>query len=188
MQIAMRAVRDDEYSGEASFCVGTSPANQKIECYWSQLTKERPFWRRHFFSELSGYGFLDSSNVLVIEAIRYCFMHLIRKDLEEVAIRWNQHLLASSMHSILPRGRPDSLYFLCEKSFRKNVELEDVEEFNDPTFVSLSPDNDPNFIEIAETILNMKGLNIKPSNATEALKIYFVLLEAIDMCINGEII
>jgi len=28
MQIAMRAVHDDEYSGEASFCVGTSPANQ----------------------------------------------------------------------------------------------------------------------------------------------------------------
>jgi len=83
-------------------------------------------------------------------------MHLIRKDLEEVAIRWNQHLLAPSRHSILPRGRPDSLYFWCEKSYRKNVELEDVEEFNDPAFVSSSHDNDPNFIEFAETILNMK--------------------------------
>ena len=186
-QIAMRAVHEDEYSGEASFCVGTSPANQKIECYWSQLTKERPLWWRHFFSELSGYGFLDSSNVLVIEAIRYCFVHLIRKDLEEVAIRWNQHLLAPSRHSVLPRGRPDSLYFLCDKSYRKNVELKDIEEFNDPAFVGSCPDNDLDFIEFAETVLTMNNLNVKPSDATEALKIYFVLLEAIDTYINEEI-
>ena len=140
-----------------------------------------------FFSELSGYGFLDSSNVLVIEAIRYCFIHLIRKDLEEVAIRWNQHLLAPSRHSVLPRGRPDSLYFLCDKSYRKNVELKDIEEFNDPAFVGSCPDNDLDFIEFAETVLTMNNLNVKPSDATEALKIYFVLFEAIDTYINEEI-
>jgi len=43
MQIAFRLSHDDEFAGEASFCIGTSPANQKIESYWSQLTKEKPF-------------------------------------------------------------------------------------------------------------------------------------------------
>ena len=187
MQIAMIAVHEDEYSGEACFCVGTSPANQKIERYWWQFTKKRPLWLHHFFSELSGYGFLDSLNVLVIEAIRCCFMHLIRKDLEEIAIRWNQHLLAPSRHSVLPRGRPNSLYFLCEKSYRKDVELKAIEELNDPVFVCSCPDNDLDFIKFAEAILTMNNLNVKPSDPTEALKIYFVLVEAIDTYINVEI-
>lgn len=59
-------------------------SNKKIESYWSQLTKEKPLgWQ--MFKEVSGYRFIDSSNALVIECLKNCFIELIRKDLEDVA-------------------------------------------------------------------------------------------------------
>ena len=187
MQIAFRLAHDDEYAGEASFCIGTSPANQRIESYWSQLTKEKPLWWRNFFKELSAYGFIDSSNQFVLETFRYCFIDLIRKDLDDVAIRWNQHLLAPSKNSVLPRGKPDCLYFLPELnntcSYQKPVSHEEIAYFDDPAFVTAAKDNDTFFIEFAETVLAFEGLPKKPTNVSTALKMYFFLLEALEECL-----
>ena len=52
VQIAIRSQHDDEYAGLGSYCVDTSPANQRIESLWSQLTKDRPLWWRQFFAQL----------------------------------------------------------------------------------------------------------------------------------------
>ena len=52
VQIAIRSQHDDEYAGLESYCVDTSPANQRIESLWSQLTKDRPLWWRQFFAQL----------------------------------------------------------------------------------------------------------------------------------------
>ena len=187
IQIALRLAHDDEFSGEASFLIGTSPANQKIECYWSQLTKEKPLWWRIFFKELSSYGFIDSSNILVIEALRYCFMDLIRKDIEDVAVRWNQHLIAPSKNSILPRGKPDCLYFLPEKnntfSYKKTVSEEDIAYFDDPRFAETTRDNDPDFVEFAQIALEIDGSPEKPDCPSSGLRMYFYLLEIIEECL-----
>ena len=60
MQIALRSRHDDQFAGVSSFIVGSSPANQRIESFWSQLTKDRPIWWRQLFSHLSGLGYLDT--------------------------------------------------------------------------------------------------------------------------------
>ena len=44
VKIAIKSQHGDEYAGLRSCCVGTSPANQRIESLWSQFTKNRPFW------------------------------------------------------------------------------------------------------------------------------------------------
>ena len=51
MQITLRSGHSDENAGLSSFVVGTSPADQKIECYWSQMLRDRPGWWRDFFDE-----------------------------------------------------------------------------------------------------------------------------------------
>ncbi|XP_057303686.1 uncharacterized protein LOC130641062 [Hydractinia symbiolongicarpus] len=184
IQICMRADHTDEYAGLGSFIVGSSPNNQRIECFWSQLAKDRPMWWREFFAELSGMGYLDGGNVLIAQCARFCFMHLIRKDLDDMAVRWNQHIIAPSRGSTLPRRRPDTLHFIPElynsKSYKKFVDISDISEFNDPTFAIAVADNEPEFIEFAYTVLAMKGHpNGRPSTIQQALEIYFLLLDAV---------
>ena len=69
IQIALRASHDGEFAGLASFAIGTSPSNQRIESLWSQFAKDRPMWWRDFFSELSSLGFVNSSSYVVKECL-----------------------------------------------------------------------------------------------------------------------
>ncbi|XP_057301730.1 uncharacterized protein LOC130636125 isoform X1 [Hydractinia symbiolongicarpus] len=144
IQITLRAEHDDEFAGLASYAIGTSPSNQRIESLWSQFTKDRPMWWRQFFSELSSFGFVNSSSYVVKECLRFCFMHILRKELDEFKERWNRHLIAKSKGASLPTGRPNSLYHLPQlygtKSYTMSVDLAD-EEFDNPNFAQNRPDN-----------------------------------------------
>ena len=92
-------------------------------------------------------------------------MRLLREELDEFKNRWNCHLIATSFGSTLPRGRPNSLYCLPEyyetKSSHKDVDLEELEEFNDPAFIRETNDISDNFkkfvsvLEIGETTNNL---------------------------------
>ena len=184
MQICLRSDHHDEFKGCGSFCIGTSPANQKIECFWSQLTKDRPMWWRGFFIEMSNLGFIDKNSIIIIECLRYCFMDIIRKEITEMALRWNRHLLAPSKHSLLPRGRPDTLYFAPQltgsMSYKKEVDLDALNEFDCPELSHDTADNKTEFIEFAETVLEMRGYPKRPSSLTSAFETYFILLEAVE--------
>ena len=118
----------------SSFLVGTSPANQRIESLWSQFHKDRVLWWRNLFFELSSLGFIDSSMPVFLECLRFCFMHLLRKELDEFTDRWNSHLLAKRKGSKLPRRRPNALYYLPELynavSCRKSVAANDLDDFD----------------------------------------------------------
>ena len=65
-------------------------------------------------------------------------MGLLREDLEEFKNCWNCHLIAKCCGFTLPRGRPHSLFCLKElyetESYRKHVNLEELEKFNYPAF------------------------------------------------------
>lgn len=77
IQIALRSAHTDQYSRIASFMIGTSPANQRIESLWSQFRKDRPIWRREVLAEIAALGCIDSSSELIKECMRFCFMDLI---------------------------------------------------------------------------------------------------------------
>lgn len=186
MQIALRTAQSDEFAGENSFIIGTSTANQKIECFWSQLTKDRPMWWRQFFKEMADLGYIDNGNVLIQQCLRYSFLKLIRSELEELFIRWNQHMLAKSKGSFLPHGRPDSIYFIPELydsiSYKQEVSITELDMFDDPSLSVTTGDTIKEFDEFADLVLQLKGktsLN-PPSNAQDALQLYFILIEAVE--------
>ena len=182
IQIFVRSAHDDEFAGIESFLKGTSPANQRIESFWSQLAKDRPMWWRQFSGKLSSLGFVDGSSLIVQECLQFCFMGSLREELDEFKNCWNCHLIATSHGSTLPRGRPYSLYCLPElyegESFRKDVDLEELEEFNDPAFIRETDDISDDFkefvsvLEVGETTNNLQSVD-------EGLHLYFILLEAI---------
>ena len=203
IQIFVRSAHDDEFAGIESFLKGTSPANQRIESFWSQLAKDRPMWWRQFSGKLSSLGFVDGSSLIVQECLQFCFMGSLREELNEFKNCWNCHLIATSHGSTLPRGRPYSLYCLPElyegESFRKDVDLEELEEFNDPAFIretddisvddisvddisddDISDDDiSDDFKEFASIVLETGETANYPQSVDEGLHLYFILLEAI---------
>ena len=186
IQIALRSAHTDEFSGRASFMIGASIANQRIECFWSQFRKERPLWWQQLFKEMSDCGFLDITVPAIAECVRYCFMDILRKELTDVALRWNQHLLAPSQNSQLPRGRPDSLYFVPQlynsMSYRKEIDIEELSLFEDSEFVYDFEDFSSEFLEFVNLAMELKRVEnfFKPQNVRDALELYFVLIEVIN--------
>ena len=110
-------------------------------------------------------------------------MRLLREELEEIKSHWNCHLIAKSRGSTLPRGRPNSLYCLLElyenKSFRKDIDLEELEEFNDPTSIRETDDISDDFKEFVSVVLETVETTNNPQSVDEGLHLYFVLLEVI---------
>ena len=47
-----------------------------------------------------------------VECLRYCFMDLVQKDLDEARREWNTHLIRPSRGARCPAGVPDELYFV----------------------------------------------------------------------------
>ena len=109
------------------------------------------------FAELSSLGFVDGSYPVVQECLRFCYMRLLREELDEFKNRWNCHLIATSRGSTLARSRPNSLYCLPElyetESFRKDVDLKELEEFNNPAFIRETDDISDDFKEFVSNVL-----------------------------------
>lgn len=91
---------------------GTSPANQRIEGWWSFYRKFRSQWWIELFEDLIQHGALSLGNAVHIECLRFCFMNLIRNDLQYVESFWNTHRIRPSVGARCPAGIPDELYFL----------------------------------------------------------------------------
>ena len=93
-------------------------------------------------------------------------------------------LLAPSKSAILPRGRPISIYHLPElfgsASWLIPVSSKGIAEFDDPLFTTDVPDVSPGFQEFADIVFEgQDNFSERQANITEALEMYFSLVEAI---------
>lgn len=61
---------------------GKSQHNQRIESWWSYLRKMRTQWWIEFFADMEQAGLLNIDCDDHVECLRYCFMDLIRNDLQ----------------------------------------------------------------------------------------------------------
>ena len=91
----------------------TSQRNQRIECWWSFLSKQQTQWWRRLFGDLEAQGILDTSCEVKMECLWYCFSPVIQDELDAVKENWNTHYIRKSRHDTI-NGRPDSLFFLPE--------------------------------------------------------------------------
>ena len=108
IHIALRMINDNEDNALNSFSIITSPQNQRIEAYWSILQRDRIGWWKRFFEDLTDMD-MYTSDPVITECIRFCFMNLIREDLNSVKSDWNSNIISSSRNRG-HRGRPDSMY------------------------------------------------------------------------------
>ena len=112
VQVALRSNDVDEMNGERSFMYGRSVANQRIEAFWSYLNRLCSRFWINLMKDLQDSGLVDTSNIVHIECIRFCFTDLIQRDMSRVAEMWNQHRIRYQGDRDCPCGKPDVLYFL----------------------------------------------------------------------------
>lgn len=115
MQCYLRAEGLDEFAGEKSHIYGSSPANQRIEAWWSFLRRSRSSWWIDLFQDMSHQGILELGNVYHMECLWYCYHKLLQDDMKKLKDHWNSHTIRKSPHETVA-GIPDILYFLPERS------------------------------------------------------------------------
>ena len=90
---------------------GSSPSNQRIEAWWSFLRRSRSQWWINLFEDLIDFDVFHVGNVYETDCLRFCFMPILRGDLQDVVRLWNTHRIRPSSGSVCPAGIPDLLYF-----------------------------------------------------------------------------
>nr|XP_054761103.1 uncharacterized protein LOC129267417 [Lytechinus pictus] len=109
-----RFFREDDEDGMAgirSYLEGPSTANQRIEYWWSFLRREcMEFWI-YFFRDLQDDGDFNG-NFVDVNLLRFCFLHLIQAELDEVVDVWDRHLIRPSRNIQAPSGRPNIMFNL----------------------------------------------------------------------------
>ena len=158
------------------FSIITSPQNQRIESYWSVLQRDRLGWWRRFFQDLVDLELLNTKDPVVLDCIYYCFMGIIRQELNSVKEDWNSHIISS------PTGRPSCMYYLPhlydKKDCVQKINKEEIEEF-DSVIGELPSGFTTKFSAFSRTVIPNNGIKA-PTNPSEALNLYLYLLEKID--------
>lgn len=180
IHIALRMTDDDEDLALNSFSIITSPQNQRIEAYWSILRRDKIGWWKRFFEDFADLDMFMHDPVLV-DCIRFCFMPLIRRDLQSIQDDWNVHLISKSQNRGI-RGRPDTMYYLPHlyesEDYRIDIEQADYDDIYPCTNNNVR-DVTEEFEEFARVSMDAREMDM-PNSVDEALNLYTYLLEKIE--------
>ena len=183
MQRFFRRNAADAFRGDKSFLYGKSVSNQRIEGWWSFLRKSESDWWISFFKDLRDGGLLNDDNYIQMQCLKFCFMPVLRAELQRVAQHWNLHKIRPSKNEDSPAGRPDVLYFIPEadgkSSYLSEVPEEEVEVAMDICCEEPEDDISESFRELARILMNENDLRM-PTNAHEGANLYCALLCLID--------
>ncbi|XP_078328013.1 uncharacterized protein LOC144623471 [Crassostrea virginica] len=123
IQYALRWNHADPFQGISSFIYGSSNRNTRIERFWRNMREMAGnTWINHF-KHMADYGIIDTSDIVHIECIRYCFLQLIDSELDGVARHWNEHRIRKCKNVDLPAGKPDVLYFQPETFLARDYQM-----------------------------------------------------------------
>uniref|UniRef100_A0ABD2XMX1 Integrase core domain-containing protein n=1 Tax=Trichogramma kaykai TaxID=54128 RepID=A0ABD2XMX1_9HYME len=133
IQIALRFHDTDSRAGYNSFLKGKSTANERIEKYWKQLRNHMTEFYIQLFKKMQERAEFDGSNNIHIECLRFCFGHLIQKDLKRAMKEWNEHRVRQQNNQKSPCGIPNVMNNWPEKyggrTFEKVPDEKLINEF-----------------------------------------------------------
>ena len=114
VQTFLRRNHDDSLSGNSSFQYGKSVSNQRIEASWSALKRDTLQTWINYFKDLRESGVFDDSDIIHVEALRFCFYASLQEDLVDMTEYWNNSRIRKSHAAESPGGRPELMYCLPE--------------------------------------------------------------------------
>ena len=80
----------------------------------------------YMIKDLSDEGLYNANNKIQVECLKFCFMDVIRYDLQRLARHWNTHKIRPVRNTESPNGKPDILFFFfckCLGQWTINVSL-----------------------------------------------------------------
>ena len=113
----------DQFAGRNSFRYGTSTANQRIEAWWSQLRRHRANGLINFFKDMAALGIFDASNENHLQCIRFCFLPILQRELNDTVVLWNNHYIRATKNGECIPGRPAVLYYTPTTSGGRDCKL-----------------------------------------------------------------
>lgn len=162
---------DDEFAGSGSFLEGKSSANQRIEAWWSKLREGGGGWWINLFKDLRDSG-IYRDDYLTKECLKFCFLPIIRRELQLVVELWNTHNIQRQKRCEVEGGKPDVMFFTPEiyetQSYLKEVDIDDVKACKE-----MYTENCVDFHEGVEELVRLvKPDYVAPSNEYEAVKLF----------------
>ncbi len=126
----------DSWAGVKSFLYGKSVSNQRIEAWWGQLRKGASDWWIRHFKDLRDRGLYCDANVVHVECLLFCYMAVLREELQKVTRLWNLHRIRpSTRNRTSPPGRPYLLYHQPELTgaidYNHDVDMDDLDVARD---------------------------------------------------------
>ncbi|XP_049926248.1 uncharacterized protein LOC126406111 isoform X1 [Epinephelus moara] len=111
---ALRSQHTDDFAGALSHMYGTSTANQRIESWWSFFRKQRTqFWIEVFSDLREGHLFNGTHEHKCL--LRYVFLDVLQKELDDYKQLWNNHTIRPVRQSRCPSGKPEAMYHLAHR-------------------------------------------------------------------------
>lgn len=181
--VNIAAIQRFFHSEEKSFLYGKSCANQRIEAFWGILRKGCTDWWIRLFKDMRDSGLFCDDDVVHVESLKFCFMPLLRNELQNFAEQWNLHRIRPSTNAESPGGRPDILYFVPEINGARNlitpIALDDIEIAEQRTCYR-PPETGcaEEFCELAAVIMEERHLEM-PKTGEEAVILYSILTDDI---------
>ena len=183
IQRYLRHDSGDSWSGEKSFLYGRSVSNQRIEAWWGQLRKGACDWWITHFKDLRDRGLYCDANDVHVECLLFCYMPIIKKELQNVARLWNLHRIRPSSNINSPHGRPHLLYHFPETTgvvdCKHDVDMDSLDVAKQMCCNDLPLCYSPEFDKLAELIMTEEDLSI-PQDATDACSLYMTLISEIE--------
>ncbi|OWF41011.1 uncharacterized protein LOC110463046 [Mizuhopecten yessoensis] len=184
LQYALRWNHTDPFQGLSSFIYGSSLRNTRIERFWRNLRCMCGQTWMDLFKSMTEHGILDTTDDVHLQCIRYCFLQLVSKDLEDVVRHWNEHRVRPSRNADGPFGKPDVLYYQPEvfatKDFKMtlpgNVDGIVQEYCHAPTANGVCDE----FQVLADHIIQEHRLLYPPTSRDEALELFCNMILHID--------
>lgn len=174
----------DGLSGQKSFMYGKSTSNQRIEAWWGQLRKSCAQWWMDHFKSLRITGLYCDANIIHQECLKFCYMPIIRQELNRAARLWNTHRIRPSKNQLVPAGRPDVLFLLPElqghRNLKVNVNLDEL-DLAEELCCSESAEGDcsQEFLQLADIIMTEQGIET-PVSSEDAKNVYLLLVNEIE--------
>ena len=157
---------------------GPSHHNQRIEAWWAYLKKSMTSWWINFLKDLIDEGVYDPSNLLQLECMRFCFVHIIQRELDRTVASWNSHCIRRSRYDTVS-GIPNELYHIPEindaEDYKLSVEQSTVDEVQRCLSLSRPSSKQENLYHdyFAHT-MDLLGCAV-PENWQDALDLYKLL-------------
>lgn len=174
------AIQCSLLNDEQSHSFGTSQSNQRIEQFWSFFRPSIVDFYINLFKDLIAYGSFTPGNAMQTEVLRFAFMSLIRKALQNCLHNWNTHRMRKNTSINFAGGQPEIIH-TTNVSFKRHVADQQLSIFKQRyPYLPMKCANGL-FEEYLEHVCQVNNISANPRTPQEGITLYHILSQVVQL-------